>query len=444
MTLWKLPHQLQPGGKMLITKKEGYAIKNENEIHVRAEASSQQQTSEQTNQEIVNNPNQNKAATDFAIAKRNEGQLQATLLKDRLLDINPLKETPAGLPADAVDFTANNLVDLAGMNLRTKHGFDFGGPDAPGGAKVGTSLDSFFSLTSGEQAAPTNREAGIAAGASPLENIIQKNTRGVGGAIEGHWDIDGKGNVSGSVDKGYVGPTRDTDNWKEGADGTKDGGKQEGTAVSGVGKDKDGNWKVGNADGLKHNPDEKNPEKAEDKPAAAKEPVPSGKPKSDNTNSGEKPKGAGEAAQPKGPGLGPNNPNPPANSAEAKKRPMDPNDPNATGRIPTGKEAVEIIATRLKKKGENTDPVAPDEANMSSTNGEVHIPGSGITDLVRDHFAQPMSMGQAIAAHGKAPYIHTTGEEGADTFIPSSAGGSHDTSGGVGGGEGVHGGEDKN
>ena len=166
---------------MQVTKKEGYAIKNENEISLRAEASSQSQTSEaETNQEIVNNPNQAKAATDFAIAKKNEGQLQATLLKDQLFEqkdkaalwshINPLKETPAGLPADAFSFKSNNLVDIAGTNLRPKHGFDLGGPDVPGGANIGTSLDSVFKMTSGDQAAPTNREAGIAAGASPLES----------------------------------------------------------------------------------------------------------------------------------------------------------------------------------------------------------------------------------------------------------------------------------
>lgn len=110
---------------MLVTKREGYAIKNENEINLRAEASSQQQTSAaETNQEIVINPDQAKAATDFAIVKRNEGQLQASLLKDQLfeqkdkaelwLHINPLKETPAGLPADAASFNANNL---AGRDL---------------------------------------------------------------------------------------------------------------------------------------------------------------------------------------------------------------------------------------------------------------------------------------------------------------------------------------
>ena len=70
---------------MLLTKREGSAIQNENQINLLAEASSQQETSAaQTKQEIVNSPAQTKASVDFANAKKFDDLFQANLRKDHL------------------------------------------------------------------------------------------------------------------------------------------------------------------------------------------------------------------------------------------------------------------------------------------------------------------------------------------------------------------------
>ena len=103
---------------MQVTKREGYAIKNENEINLSAEASKQQETSAtQTTQEIVNSPTQAKAATDFANARKVDDLLQANLLKDQL----------SGLQKNATKFVGENV----GV-IKDNMGKDIARHDGPG------------------------------------------------------------------------------------------------------------------------------------------------------------------------------------------------------------------------------------------------------------------------------------------------------------------------
>jgi hypothetical protein len=101
---------------MQVVKREGYAIKSENEINLRAEASSQQQTSEaQTTQEVVKNPNETKAASEFANAKKFNDQLQANLMKDHL----------SGLEKSATKFAGEHvgvIKDNLGKDIKRHDG----------------------------------------------------------------------------------------------------------------------------------------------------------------------------------------------------------------------------------------------------------------------------------------------------------------------------------
>lgn len=121
---------------MLVTKREGFAIKNENEISLRADASSQQQTSAtQTTPEIVKNPSQTKAASDFANGKKFDDRFQANLLKDHLGGLEKQSTKFVGenvgvikdnLGKDIVRHDGPGISDL--FNMGRKHGLGGGDP----------------------------------------------------------------------------------------------------------------------------------------------------------------------------------------------------------------------------------------------------------------------------------------------------------------------------
>jgi hypothetical protein len=100
---------------MQVTKREGYAIKNENEISLRAEASSQQETSAAQTQELAQSPNQTKAASDLANGRKFDDRFQANLLKNHL----------SGLEKNATKFAGENvgvIKDNLGKDIKRHDG----------------------------------------------------------------------------------------------------------------------------------------------------------------------------------------------------------------------------------------------------------------------------------------------------------------------------------